>query len=128
MQKLAHHGANDQFRGLARSGKAVPEQLAPAGFVKGHHGRHVKRLAQERMADLGQPGLAFHAAARLVPPGVESGEGGGLPAVAETGRIAKEGQQDGDGAFAQAGDAVEQRLLVLPAGVRVDVVVDGLRT
>ena len=126
MQKLAHHGTNDQFRGFARGSQPILESLAPVGFVKGHHGRHVKCFAQERMTNLGQPGLAFHAATRLMLPRVEACECGGLAAVAKTTGIANEGQKDGNGALAQAGDAVEQCLFVLHAGIRVDMVVDGL--
>ena len=78
------------------------------------------------MADLGQAGLAVHAAARRMLPGVEAGEGGDLPAGVETAGVAKEGQQDGDGALAQAGDAVEQRLFALHAGACAYLVLDRL--
>ncbi len=114
------------FAGLPEAASRSLKRLPQSVLLKGHHGRHEKRFAQERMANLGQPGLAFHAATRLMLPRVEACECGGLAAIAKTAGVANEGQKDGNGALAQAGDAVEQCLFVLHAGIRVDMVVDSL--
>ncbi len=74
MNEFAHHGADNQFRRLAGSSQAFAKTLAPTGFVQGHHGRHIQRLAQEGMADLGHARLALDAAAGLVLARVEAGK------------------------------------------------------
>jgi len=57
---------------------------------------------------------------------VQAGEGHGLTGVIEAARLGIEGQQDGDGALAQAGDGVEQVLYVAQTGVAIDVRPDRL--
>ena len=126
MEKLAHHGTDNQFRGLARECETLLESLAPGGFVQGDHRGHVECFAHESMADLGQSGFGFDARAGFMLARVEPCESGGLPTVGKTAGVGIEGPQDGDGAFPQDGDAVEQFALPLQAGVGVDVSVDGL--
>ena len=75
VQKLTHHGADDELSGLARECQAILEWLTPVGFVQGDHGRHGEGFAQEGMADLGQSGFGFHAATGFVLTAVEAGEG-----------------------------------------------------
>ena len=53
MNELAHHGADNELRRLAGAGQAVFKALAPSGLIERDHSRHIQRLAQESMADLG---------------------------------------------------------------------------
>ena len=58
--------------------------------------------------------------------GIEAAKRRGLSTVGKTAGVGKEGQQDGDGAFSQARDAVEQFALPFQVGVGNDVLIDGL--
>jgi len=53
MNELAHHSADNELRRLAGAGQAVFKALAPSGLIERDHSRHIQRLAQESMADLG---------------------------------------------------------------------------
>lgn len=78
MNELAHHGADDDHGRLADSSESFPKGPPPSGLMQGHHGRHVKRLAQPRMTHFREARFAAHTAARFVLARVEAREGGGL--------------------------------------------------
>jgi len=63
--ELAHHDTDDQFGWFAGQCQSFLELFAPSGFIERDHGGHIKDFAQEGMADLGQPGLAFDTAILL---------------------------------------------------------------
>ena len=126
MKELSHHGADDQLARFACVGEALAKDIAPRRAIQRHHGGHVQRLAHETVADLGQARLAFHAAARLVLPRVQAGEGNSLSGISESFWIRIEGQQHGDRALTYSGDRFEQVSLVVQVRVVVDVLVDGL--
>jgi hypothetical protein len=86
------------------------------------HG-HVKRLAQERVAGLGQPGLPGPLA-RLAQPRGQPGEGCGLLGVVEAAVFAEEGYQPRGGGLPDAGDGFEQFGAALEVGMAVDVAAD----
>ncbi len=52
VNKFTHHRPDNEFGRLTRSRQAFVEAYAPSGFEQGNHGKHVKRFAQEGMADL----------------------------------------------------------------------------
>lgn len=71
MNELAHHGTNDQFGRFARISQPLSEAFAPVRFVQRSHRGHVQGFSDKGVTDLGHPGFAFDAGARLVLPGIE---------------------------------------------------------
>ena len=116
MNAFSHHGPDDEHRGFSRDRQASAEWRAPVGSVERHHGRHVKRFAQECVTDFGHPRLALDARARRLLARVESGKGDGLTGIAEAPRSGIEGQQNGEGALPEAGTLSSKRCLSRKAG------------
>ena len=104
MDELAHHCAENEHGRLACCGQPIPEGAPPHGSRRSHHGGHVQRAAQRRMAHLRQSRLAPHAAARLVLARIQTGEGNRLTGLIEPRFPAVVRQQNRDGFIAQAGD------------------------
>ena len=108
MNELSHHGADDEHGGFACSGQTQTEALPPGRFIQCSHSRHIEGFAQEGMADFGESLFAVDATAGLMLTRIEAGEGRGLPGVAKSLGVRIVGEQDGDRAFAEARDAIEQ--------------------
>ncbi len=98
MNEFAHHGANEEFGRLAGSGQAFAKAFPPIGSIERDHGRHVKRLAQESMSNLGHARLAFDATAGLMLRRIESGKGRCLAGIGKAPGMHAERQQHRDGA------------------------------
>ena len=94
--EFAHHGTDDEFRGLAGSGKALSEALSPSGLVQGGHGRHVQGFAQKGMADLGKPRFAVNAGPRVMLTWVGAGKGCRLASIVKALGMGIVGEQDSD--------------------------------
>lgn len=55
LDKFTRHGADDDHLWFATGQQTVAIAFAPLGLlIEGQHGRHVQRLPQQRMVDLGQ--------------------------------------------------------------------------
>ena len=126
MNEFSHHGPDDQHRRFSRDSQSAAEWLAPVGSVECHPGRPIERFAQECVTDFGHPRLALDARARLLLTRVESGKGDGLTGMAEAPRSGVEGQQNGEGALPEAGNAIEQTLFVAQGRIIIDVIANGL--
>nr|GFC22956.1 hypothetical protein [Tanacetum cinerariifolium] len=113
-QQAGRHGTQGLGLGLAPLEQALVEGRARGVGPAGRPGPDVEQAAQTPIAELTQPGLAAHAAARFVVARAEAGVGHGLPPAGK-GAQARPGQQQGQGdARAHAGDGL-QALVVGPA-------------
>jgi len=69
----------------------------------------------------------MHTAARLMPARVQSGKCRGLAGIVKASRMNAEGQQQGDGMLAHAGDGIEQIAFAFQVRIVVDVRTDFLQ-
>lgn len=72
MDELTHHGADDDHGRLSGLGQTCSKRLAPGGFIKSRHGRHVEGFAQQGMSHFGEPCFAVDAAAREMLTRIEA--------------------------------------------------------
>jgi len=124
VDELAHGRADVGLARLAVGLEALAEGADGGVEGQGRQHGHVQRLAQHRVAGLGEAGLPGPLA-RLAQPRGEAREGHGLLGAVEAPVVGQQGQQPGGGGGADAGDGLKQRGLLLQAGVVVDVAADG---
>ena len=121
MDQFSHHGTNDEHGRLAGCSQTRAEGLAPSRFAQDHHRRHIERLTQKCLADLGHVRLSLDAAARRKIARIKAGKGDRPPHIGML-PVGIVDPQNVKRALVQARNAIPQRLLVHESGIVMHVV------